>query len=221
GVEGGLGEDVVGAVGGLKIDNCVVEIDGPEPPGLDGSALGFIRALEEASCTLQPGRRPVWTVTAPLTVAHGGATLTLHPGDPNHLRASYILDYGLDSALGWQIHTETITPERFVNRIADSRTFLLEEEALALRRQGLGLRTSPADLLVYGKHGPIENRTRYGNEPARHKILDLLGDLSLLGADLRGHVVAYRSGHPLNVELVRMMRRSLVQPKELCWRKAA
>ena len=80
------------------------------------------------------------------------------------------------------------------------RTFILESEADELRRQGLGSRTTPADLLVFGRRGPIDNRLRYANEPARHKVLDVIGDLSLLGVDLCGHVIAYRSGHPLNVE---------------------
>ena len=66
---------------------------------------------------------------------------------------------------------------------------------------------------MFGRHGPIDNRLRYANEPARHKVLDLIGDLSLLGVDLCGHVVAYRSGHPLNVELVRELARRLRQPE--------
>ena len=69
----------------------------------------------------------------------------------------------------------------------------------------MGRRTTTADLLVFGPRGPIDNRLRFANEPARHKVLDLVGDLALLGADLRGHVVAYRSGHPHNVELVKLL----------------
>ena len=81
-------------------------------------------------------------------------------------------------------------------------------EAVEFRRQGLGERLTPADLLVFGPRGPIGNRLRFANEPARHKVLDVIGDLSLFGADLCGHVVAYRSGHPLNVELVRTLAAS-------------
>ncbi|HEV3119605.1 MAG TPA: UDP-3-O-acyl-N-acetylglucosamine deacetylase, partial [Gemmataceae bacterium] len=77
--------------------------------------------------------------------------------------------------------------------------------------QGLGSRTTPADLLVFGRRGPIDNRLRFNNEPARHKILDILGDLSLLGHDVRGHVVAYRSGHPLNIELVKTLTRQMTE----------
>src|SRR5262249_62232550 len=91
--------------------------------------------------------------------------------------------------------------------LACCRTFLLEAEAADLRAQGLGSRTTTADLLVFGPRGPIDNTLRFADEPARHKVLDLVGDLSLLGADLCGHVVAYRSGHPLNVELVGVLSR--------------
>jgi UDP-3-O-acyl N-acetylglucosamine deacetylase len=198
-----LVEHVLAALAGLRIDNCYVELDAPEPPGLDGSARRFAEALLSAGTVLQPARRPIWAVAAPVCVRQGGATLTLHPHAGDTLRVSYLLDYGLGCAIGRQTHTQCVTPERFVADVAACRTFLLEEEAFEFRRQGLGARLSPADLLVFGPHGPIGNRLRFANEPARHKVLDIVGDLSLLGADLRGHVVAYRSGHPLNVELVR------------------
>ena len=136
------------------------------------------------------------------------------------LRISYLLDYGLGSPIGWQVHTQTVTPERVINDVADCRTFLLEEEAVELQRQGLGARTKVTDLLVFGKAGPIGNRLRHANEPARHKILDVLGDLALLGQDLCGHLVAYRSGHPLNVELVRVLRRQLPETSDTLRRAA-
>jgi UDP-3-O-[3-hydroxymyristoyl] N-acetylglucosamine deacetylase len=92
----------------------------------------------------------------------------------------------------------------------------LDTEAAEFRRQGLGARLTTADLLVFGRRGLIDNRLRYANEPVRHKILDLVGDLSLFGHDLRGHVVAYRSGHPLNIELVRALRRLLGEERPAC-----
>ncbi|HKB35971.1 MAG TPA: UDP-3-O-acyl-N-acetylglucosamine deacetylase [Gemmataceae bacterium] len=206
----GLVEHVLAALAGLRIDNCRVELDAPEPPGLDGSARGFVDALIQAGFQRQPVPRPVWTVDATVVLELGGATLALHPPCGDELRVSYFLDYGADSPLGRQLHTQEITPGEFLTGIADCRTFILESEAAELRRQGLGKRTTTADLLVFGPHGPIDNRLRHANEPARHKVLDILGDLALLGADLRGHVVAYRSGHPLNVELVRALHRRLV-----------
>jgi UDP-3-O-acyl N-acetylglucosamine deacetylase len=200
-----LVEHVLAALAGLHIDNCYVEVNAPEPPGLDGSAQGFVEALRHAGACLQPARRPIVCVTASVVVRHGGATLALHPTDRPGLRISYLLDYGPGSPIDRQIHTEEITPENFANNLACCRTFLLEEEAIELRRQGLGQATRISDLLVFGPRGPIDNRLRFADEPARHKILDLVGDLSLLGADLCGHVVAYRSGHPLNIELGRAL----------------
>jgi UDP-3-O-acyl-N-acetylglucosamine deacetylase len=135
---------------------------------------------------------------------------------------SYTLDYGLGSPIDRQTHTQSVTPESFVNDLAPCRTFLLEAEALALRQEGLGSKTTSADLLVFGPHGAIDNDLRFANEPARHKVLDLIGDLSLFGHDLCGHVVAYRSGHPLNVELVRALTREIEQAgDETPLRKAA
>jgi UDP-3-O-acyl N-acetylglucosamine deacetylase len=204
----GLVEHVLAALAGLRIDNCVIELDAPEPPGLDGSARGFVDMLRGAGTVLQAARRAVWAVETPLLVKRAGATLKLYPGD-DRLKISYLVDYGLGSPIGRQSYTQVITPERFANEVAGCRTFILESEAAELRRQGLGARTTAADLLVFGRNGPIDNRLRYADEPARHKVLDLLGDLSLFGHDVRGHVVAYRSGHPLNVELAGVLTRQM------------
>ena len=200
-----LVEHVLAALAGLRIDNCFVELDAPEPPGLDGSARRFVEALCRTPPVIQVARREILSVEAPVIVAKNGATLTLHPAVRDELRISYLLDYGKDSPIGWQVHTQTLTPESFALELADCRTFILESEVDELRRQGLGARTTAADLLVFGKSGPIDNKLRFANEPARHKVLDIVGDLSLLGCSLRGHLVAYRSGHPLNVELVRCL----------------
>jgi UDP-3-O-acyl N-acetylglucosamine deacetylase len=207
-VQVALVEHVLAALAGLRIDNCLVELNACEPPGLDGSADGFAQALVRAGAQVQPARRPVWCVDEPVTVSGGGATLTLHPPCPRAgcgLRLSYFLDYGHASPIARQVHTMHLTPGSFLGELAKCRTFLLESEAEQLRRQGLGARTTTADLVVFGPHGPIDNRLRWANEPARHKLLDLVGDLSLVGADLCGHLVAYRSGHPLNVELARVL----------------
>jgi UDP-3-O-[3-hydroxymyristoyl] N-acetylglucosamine deacetylase len=215
-----LVEHVMAALAGLRIDNCYVELNAPEPPGLDGSARRFVDALRHGGTVLQPARRAAWSVDHSVVVGHDGATLAIHPAEDDEFRISYLLDYGNGSPIARQTHTQLITPEWFADEAASSRTFLLESEAIELRRQGLGARTTAADLLVFGRHGPIDNRLRYGNEPARHKVLDLVGDLALFGHDLRGHIVAYRSGHPLNVELVRMLTRELA-PERAATRMAA
>jgi UDP-3-O-acyl-N-acetylglucosamine deacetylase len=206
-----LVEHVLAALAGLRIDNCRMELNAPEPPGLDGSAGRFVQTLHRAGIVLQPARRAAWVVDEPVIVTQNGATLALHPAEGDELKISYLLDYGVGSPIGRQAHTQVITPEGFADDLADCRTFILEEEAVELRRQGLGSRTTPADLLVFGKRGPIGNQLRHANEPARHKILDLVGDLFLFGHDLRGHLVAYRSGHPLNIALVRALTEQLVR----------
>jgi UDP-3-O-acyl N-acetylglucosamine deacetylase len=204
-----LVEHVLAALAGLRIDNCRVELDASEPPGLDGSAQGFTEALVEAGTALQAAWRPIWGAEKVITLRQGDSTLTLHPPRPGEmgLRVSYYLDYGHFSQPGRQTYSQTVTPTSFIEELAGCRTFVLEAEVDLLRRQGIGLRITQSDLLVFGKDGPIDNALRFANEPARHKVLDILGDLALLGFDLCGHVVAYRSGHPLNVEMARTLRR--------------
>jgi UDP-3-O-acyl N-acetylglucosamine deacetylase len=201
-----LVEHVLAALSGLHVDNCFVELNASEPPGLDGSALGFAEALREAKIIMQRAQRPIWHAEKSHVVSQAGGTLAIHPWDEDALKISYLLDYGLHTSIPHQTHTEVITPESFLTEIACCRTFILESEAEALRAQGLGARTTAADLLVFDSRGkPIDNTLRFADEPARHKILDIIGDLALFGQDLRGHVVAYRSGHPLNAELVRSL----------------
>jgi UDP-3-O-acyl N-acetylglucosamine deacetylase len=215
-VQVGLVEHVLAALAGLRIDNCYVDLDAPEPPGLDGSADAFVKALLYAGTVTQPQRRAIWTTEQPISYGDDEATITLHPPENCELRVSYLLDYGHESPIPWQTSTQAITPGEFVSQIATCRTFVTDQEALMLQQQGLGSRTGVTDLVVFGKDGPIQNRLRFANEPARHKILDILGDLSLIGCDLRGHIVAYRSGHPHNIELVRRLalRMQRVLPRQ-------
>ena len=207
----GLVEHVLAALSGLRIDNCIVELDAPEPPGLDGSARGFVNALIEAGTTVQSERRAIWTVAKPVSYSANDATITLHPLPTQELRISYLLDYGPTASIPWQIATETITTASFASQIAPCRTFVTEDEAIALKSQGLGSRTTVTDLVIFGREGPIDNKLRFANEPARHKMLDIIGDLSLIGCDLCGHIVAYRSGHPHNIELVRLLSKAMCQ----------
>ena len=203
-----LVEHALAALAGLRLDNCVIELDGPEPPGLDGSAVGFVAALAAAGAVLQTARRPVWGVDEPLVVTANGATVALHPPEREGLLVSYRLDYGPGAPIPPQAHTLELTPENFVREGASCRTFLTEPEAHAIRAAGVGRHLTPADVLVFDRHGPMGNRLRFADEPARHKVLDLVGDLALCGFDLAGHVVAYRSGHALNARLAAQLERA-------------
>jgi UDP-3-O-[3-hydroxymyristoyl] N-acetylglucosamine deacetylase len=198
-----LVEHLLAALAGLRIDNCRIELDGPEPPGLDGSAAGFVAVIMKTGAVVQTARRAVRAVDAPVVVSAGGATVGIHPAEQPGLRVSYLLDYGAIGPIPRQTFTLDARPADFVHEVAQCRTFVTAAEADALRAQGIGRHLTTASLLVFGHRGPIDNRLRLADEPARHKVLDLIGDLALCGFDLAGHVVAYRSGHALNVALAR------------------
>ena len=200
-------EHVMAALAGLRLDNCLVEIDGPETPGCDGSSRDFTDALVEAGALEQASTRDVLVIDRPITVREGDSILTAHPGDPDRLVLSYNLDYGTRTPIGRQSLFVDVTPESFRTELSASRTFLLEAEATMLRQAGIGSRTTERDLLIFGPDGVIGNELRFRDECVRHKILDLLGDLSLMGVDLAGHVGAHRSGHQLNAELARKLLR--------------
>jgi UDP-3-O-acyl N-acetylglucosamine deacetylase len=200
-----LVEHVLSALSAMRIDNCTIELDAPEVPGLDGSAQGFVDVLCAAGAMTQPARRDIWGVAEPISVGDNCATLTIHPVEGTGLRVSYLMDYGSASPIPLQRHTGDISPETYLNGIARCRTFLLEREAEQFRRLGWGARVTGADLVIFGERGPAGNRLRFEDEPARHKVLDIIGDLALVGQSLAGHVVAYRSGHCLNVLLARRL----------------
>jgi UDP-3-O-acyl N-acetylglucosamine deacetylase len=200
-----LVEHALAALTGLRIDNCTIEIDGPELPGLDGSALGFASVLCEAGTVVQRAVRDVWTAEAPITVGDSSSNLTFHPAEADCLRITYLMDYGAKSPIPRQRYTQDISPEGLLNGLADCRTFLLAEEAAQFRRMGWGTRVTASDLVIFGARGPEGNPLRYEDEPARHKALDIAGDLGLAGYALGGHVVGYRSGHALNVALARRL----------------
>jgi UDP-3-O-acyl N-acetylglucosamine deacetylase len=207
-------EHVLAALAGLQIDNCFIDINGPETPGVDGSSLAFVQALDAAGAVVQDRERKVVVLTESVTVEEGGATLTAEPDDDGGLVVAYHLEYDdPTNPIGSQGYEGSISPALFRREMAASRTFLLAAEADALRAAGIGGRTSETDLLIFGPTGPIGgNVVRFDNEPSRHKALDMVGDLALLGADLAGRVTGRRSGHKLNADLVRAVIRASAAP---------
>ena len=188
----------------LGVDNLEVEISGPECPGMDGSAQAFCALLDDAEIVEQDAARRSLSVPAPLALPiDGPGSLVALPSEGG-LTVTYSLDYG-DAFPGAQAVTVKITPESFREQVAPARTFCLESEAEYLRSQGLGKGASYDNTLVIGKDGVIGNELRWTDEFARHKLLDVLGDLFLLGADLEGHVIAHRTGHAANLALVKAL----------------
>ncbi len=198
-------EHVLAALAGTHVDNCIVEIDAPECPGCDGSSRAFVEAIEEAGIVEQDHMRAVLELENSVVVREGEASLVANPGARGTLTLAYHLDYGPDAPISAHSYCLGLSPETFKREIASSRTFVTESEADALRASGIGRRTTAADLLIFGREGPIGNALRFPDECARHKLLDLLGDLALTGFDLEGLVVAHRSGHQTNHALARQL----------------
>jgi UDP-3-O-[3-hydroxymyristoyl] N-acetylglucosamine deacetylase/3-hydroxyacyl-[acyl-carrier-protein] dehydratase len=201
-------EHCLGACAGLGVDNLEIELNGAEVPGLDGSSAPFAELLRSAGILEQEAVREPLVIRDVVRVADGDAELVaLPPLNPEseYLEVSYDLDYGADAPIGRQHYRVTITPESFEANLAPARTYVLEEEARQLQAAGLGEHLSPKDVLVFGANGLIDNELRFPDECVRHKILDLLGDLMLLGRFLVGRVCARKSGHSLNHALVRAL----------------
>lgn len=202
-------EHVLAALAGLRIDNCLVELDAIEPPGLDGSAMPYVAALLDAGIIEQDRPRAALVIDEPLEVASrrdGGRILAEPLAEPD-LVIEYSVDYGPGSPVPASRFELKIAPESFAAEIACARTFILETEVAALRAAGYGARTTARDLLVFSSDGTlVDNELRVPDECARHKLLDCIGDFALLGCDLHGRLRAERSGHQLNRELVRRLR---------------
>lgn len=198
-------EHVMAALAGLQVDNCLVEINAPEPPGCDGSSLLFAEAIAAAGIAPQDKPRQVLHIDkwVQVTDEADGSGVSAQTAAHNGLEISYDLNYGPHSPIKPHHVSLRITPESFLEELAFSRTFVLQAEAEALKAQGYGARLSTADLLIFGPDGPLENQLRCDDECARHKLLDCLGDLALIGCDVQGQINATRSGHRLNAEIVR------------------
>ena len=192
-------EHLMAAFQGFDLTNLFIELDGPEVPNLDGSALPFAKAIESAGIDDQDHPPRVFALSQAVSVSEGDATLIAIP-ESSRLVVTYSLDYP-DSVIENQNLTFKMDERSFVEEIAGARTFCRESEIEDLKKLGI-LGGSYDSALVVGEDGVIQNELRYPDEFVRHKILDILGDISLLGAQLHAHVIGIRSGHKLNHKLV-------------------
>ncbi|WP_432798650.1 UDP-3-O-acyl-N-acetylglucosamine deacetylase [Poriferisphaera sp. WC338] len=192
-------EHCLSAVAASNIDNLIIEINATELPAMDGSALPFLERLHDAGIVQQEASRKVLKVHEPIVVRQDDAMVAAVPAENGESTYTYQVDYSNVPAIGSQVSTFNLGDDSYEKEIAPARTFILKHEAEAMRAQGIGSHLSEDEVLVIDDNGPIGNNNfRFPNEPVRHKMLDLIGDLFLVGTRIEGRIVAHKSGHALN-----------------------
>ncbi len=198
-------EHILAAVAAHAIDDLRIDVSGPEPPGGDGSAGPFFRALADAGVTEVGGMPVRHTVSSPLVVRQDGAVYIIAPAD--RLRLTVTL-HGDHPAIGRQSGSYEVSPETFAEELADARTYGFEEEVEELRARGLARGASKANTIVLSRDGGVRTDLRWPDEFVRHKATDLLGDLALLGGRLTAEVVAFKPSHRGNIAMARAIKRT-------------
>ncbi|MFI4916417.1 MAG: UDP-3-O-acyl-N-acetylglucosamine deacetylase [Phycisphaerales bacterium JB060] len=194
-------EHALSAIVGLGITDCDIEIDGIEMPILDGSAKPFVSAM------LEVGTRELGDTIEPIVLEqavkaeYSNTSIVAEPRSEPGWSITYTLDYGKGAAIEAQTVTWDGSADTYSKSIAPARTYCMEYEAQALQRSGLFENLTPADMLVIGRDGPIDNAYRFDKEPATHKLLDAIGDLALAGRPIQADITATRSGHQMNQRL--------------------
>jgi UDP-3-O-[3-hydroxymyristoyl] N-acetylglucosamine deacetylase len=189
-------EHLLAALTALGIDNVIVELNTPEVPIMDGSAAPFVYLiLNEAGVKRLPAPRKFLKVLRPISLSQGDKRIALYPSD--HFKVTYSISFD-HPLIRHQSRTMKITDETFVEEIAPARTFGFLKEVEMLRQRGLALGGSLDNAIVLGETGVLNNALRFEDEFVRHKILDVIGDLSLVGYPVLGHLVAHRGGHALH-----------------------
>lgn len=211
-------EHLLGAFYGMGIDNAVVELDASEVPIMDGSAAPFVYLIREAGFINQNRSRRYLRVVRPLEVQESDRWIKVLPADD--LRVTYTIAF--DHPL---IHQQTLTlpvnEATFEDQIAPARTFGFMRDVETLRVRGLALGGSVDNAVVLGESKALNNDLRFVNEFVRHKMLDVLGDLSLCGFFIKGHVMVYKGGHRLHAEMAKLLKTSLavneIESSEESW----
>ncbi len=205
-------EHILAAAAGLEIDNLVIALTAKEPAEpRDGSAAPYVRMFQEAGIVEQPVPRRFYRVTEPVRYEENGVVLVGLPYDG--LRITFTIEYE-DAFMGTQHATYDIDREVFIREIAPARTFVLQRDVDALRARGMILGGSLQNAVVVQPKGILNQEPlRFENEFVRHKILDFLGDLYILGRPARGHFVSIKSGHATNVRFVQRLAENLRSAK--------
>jgi UDP-3-O-acyl N-acetylglucosamine deacetylase len=204
-------EHLLAALYGMRVDNARLELDGPEVPILDGSALPFCQALREAGIVTQPAPAPLIRLCRPVWAGDGERHVLAVPAEAFTLTVA--TDFRRPFA-GPEVSSFSLTvggddadADQFARELAPARTFCFEDEVSAILAAGLGAGGSLDNALVLGEQGP-SRPLRFPDEPVRHKALDLLGDLALMGGRLCAHVIAVKAGHSLHTAAAEQIRRT-------------
>jgi UDP-3-O-[3-hydroxymyristoyl] N-acetylglucosamine deacetylase len=194
-------EHLLAALRCRGVDNVVVEVDGPELPVMDGSAASFDYLIRDAELAVQPAVRALLVVRRPLVCRDGERTIRIEPAGTFHI--SYAIDFPHPAIGRQELEIRDLTPGVFESELSRARTFGFLDQVEGLRRAGLARGASLDNTVVLDAHGVMnEGGLRWRDEFVRHKVLDLVGDLALLGHPIRGHVQVERGGHALHHALV-------------------
>jgi UDP-3-O-[3-hydroxymyristoyl] N-acetylglucosamine deacetylase len=202
-------EHVLSALAGLEVDNVYIDVTGNEIPVMDGSAAPFVRLIRSVGVISQGRRQPFLKITAPIEVSEGSKCVRIEPSATSRITYSIHYDHPL---INTQTYVHECSANAFESQIAEARTFGFLHEVQALWARGLGKGGTLDNTVVLSKDGIVnQSGLRFLNEFVRHKVLDLIGDFSLLGTSFIGHIIAERSGHALHTRLV---QRILEQPEK-------
>ncbi len=198
----GTVEHLMAAVSALLVDDLRIELDGPEVPILDGSARPFVDLIRSAGFAEHPAKRDYLTLTRPIRLTDQDKRIAAYPC--REFRVTYGIDFEHPLLGHQELSVSLWNANAFADKLAPARTFTFEKDVEALRSRGLALGGSLDNAIVLGEDGILNDQElRFPDEFVRHKILDLTGDLSLVGRAIRAHVVAYRAGHDMHLRLAR------------------
>jgi UDP-3-O-[3-hydroxymyristoyl] N-acetylglucosamine deacetylase len=196
-------EHLLAALRGFGIDNAIIDLDSHEVPIMDGSAGPFCRLLKTAGLHRQQVLRKILRITRPINHVRGNKSIRIEPYDGYKVSARIQFD---DDLISEQCYSVEVTPEHFIKEIASARTFGFVEQVEQLWQNGLALGGTLDNVIaIHWNRRSIlnENGLRFDDEFIRHKVLDVIGDMALLGSPLMGHVIADRSGHGLHLDFMK------------------
>ena len=191
---------LLAAINALAVDNLTIELDGPEVPIMDGSSVPFVNLIMEAGLKHQKSYRRLVKITREVSFQEGDKHISIYPYDGFKVTAEIFFNH---NSIKRQVYSVKVTPQKFIQEISRARTFGFLEDVKKLQENGLALGASLENAVGMDADGVLnKDGLRYYNEFVRHKIVDIIGDITLLGCPVLGHIVAYKSGHGQHLKLM-------------------